>query len=186
MGGILGIGGSASKTDRQHQLQGYGDLQNVFNYGIPAGQAGQQQGQSDLGDASNFWQKILGGDRSAISAALSPEISSITSQNDQNRKQQAAMGTARGGGTNAQNQQQQQVEQGQITNLINGARPQAAQQVQGIGTTELSNSQNLLGLGTGAASNLTGDATKSYETSADMNEKQGAGAGQLASLLLGF
>lgn len=183
MGGFLGLGGSASKTDRNQVLQGYGDLQNVFNYGIPQGKAGQAQGQADLGQSANYWQKLLGGDRSSMMSALSPEISSITGQADQARKQQSAMGTARGGGTNAGDQQQQQQEQGQISNLIAGARPQAAQQMQSIGGQELSNASNLLGLGTNAAGSLTNAATNSYGTTAGQSAQQGQAIGQMAAML---
>lgn len=94
------------------------------------------------------------------------------------------MGTARGGGTNAANQQSQASEQGQVSNLIAGARPQAAQQEQGIGQAELSNSANLLGLGTQAGSSLTNAATNSYQTTSAQNAAQGQAAGQIASALL--
>lgn len=184
MGGFLGVGGSASSTDRKNQLTGYGDLQNVFNYGIPQGQQGQSQGQSDLGSSSSYWGKLLNGDRSSITSALQPEISSITGQGDAARRQASALGTSRGGGTNAANQQSQTAEQGQISNLIAGARPQAAQQLQGIGQTELNNSANLLGLGNQAGTSLTNAATNSYQTTSAQNAAQGQAAGQIASALL--
>lgn len=116
--------------------------------------------------------------------ALSPEISSITGQADQNRKQQSAMGTARGGGTDAINQQQQQNTQGQISQLINQARPQAAQQMQGIGAQELGTGSNLLGLGANAAGALTSDAGNSYATTSAQNQAAGSALGGLASSLL--
>ncbi len=184
MGGMFGLGGSASKTDRKNQLQGYGDLQNIFNYGLPAGQQGQQQGQEQLGQAGSYWSKLLGGDRTSIMSALQPEISSVTDQGNAQRRQAASMGTARGGGTNALNQQSQTQEAKQISNLVAGARPQAAQQVGQIGTTELNNSANLLGLGNQAATNLTNAASNSYGTTAGQAQQQGQAAAQMAAMLL--
>lgn len=184
MGGMFGIGGSASKTDRSNQLTGYGDLQNIFNYGLDSGKQGQAQGQQQLGQAGDYWSKLLTGNRSDIMSAMQPEISSVTGQGDAARRQQSALGTSRGGGTNALNQQAQTKEQAQISNMVAGARPQAAQQVANIGTAELSNSGNLLGLGNNAAGNLTSNATNSYKVTSAQNQAQGQAAGQIASALL--
>lgn len=182
--GFLGIGGSGSQTDRKQQLAGYGDLSNIFNTGLNSGTQNVSQGQSDLGSAAGYNSKILNGDRSAISQALSPEISSITGQADASRRQQAAMGTSRGGGTNAGNQQQQQKEQGAISSVIGGAQPAAAQSLAGIGGTEAGLGSNLLGLSNNAAGNLTGDAINSYKTTSAQNGAAGAALGQIASGLI--
>lgn len=182
--GFLGIGGSGASTDRKQQLAGYGDLSNVFNTGMNSGTSGVNQGQNDLGSAAGYSSKILNGDRSSIMSALSPQISSITGQADAGRRQEAAMGTSRGGGTNAGNQQQNQKEQGAISSAVGGAQPAAAQSLAGVGGTEAGLGANLLGLGNSAASNLTGDAINSYKTTSAQNAAAGAGLGQLASGLI--
>lgn len=184
MGGLFGIGGSASKTDRQNTLTGYGDLQNVFNTGLNTGKPAVAQGQSDLGQAAGYDSKLLNGDRSTIMQALSPQISSITGQADAARRQQAAMGTSRGGGTNANNQQQQQREQGAISSAVGGVQPQAAQSLAGIGGTEAGLGANLLGLANNAGSNLTNDAMESYKTTSAQNGAMGQALGSIASGLI--
>lgn len=192
------MGGSSSNTDRQQQLTGFGDLQNVFNYALPQGQStlsgGQgtaNQGLGELGQAANYNSKILSGNRSAVTEAMAPEINSVTSQANQLRKQQAALGTSRGGGTNAGNQQLGTQEAGQVTNLIAQARPQASQalsqigaQTGGIGLGEMGVGSQLLGLGTGAANDLLSGATNAKQLDNQTNQQAGAGAANLASMLL--
>lgn len=184
--GFLGIGGSASKTDRSNQLAGYGDLSNIYNTGLSQGNNASATGQSELGQASGYDSSILSGNRSSIMSSLSPQISSITGQANQNKKQQSAMGTSRGGGTDALNQQSQQQTQGAITNAIGGAQSGAAKDLAGIGSTEVGTGANLLGLGANAAGTLTGDAASSYATTSAQNAASGAAAGQLAAGLLGL
>lgn len=184
MGGFLGIGGSGSNTDRKQQIAGYGDLSNIFNTGLDTGKSNVAQGTSDLGQSAGYDSKLLNGDRSTILQAISPEVSSITGQADAARRQQAALGTSRGGGTNANNQQIQQREQGAISNAVGGVQPQAAQSLAGIGGTEAGLGANLLGLGNNAAGNLTGDAINSYKTTSAQNGAAGAALGQIASGLI--
>jgi hypothetical protein len=184
--GFLGIGGSSSGTDRKQQLAGYGDLSNVFNTGMQQGSATLGQGQSELGSAAGYDTKILNGDRSSIMSALSPQISSITGQGAANQRQQAAMGTSRGGGTNAADQQLQQREQGQISSAVGGAQPAAAQSLAGIGATESGLGSNLLGLGATGAQDLTGDAINSYRATSANNAALGQGIGQLAAGIIGL
>jgi hypothetical protein len=182
--GFLGIGGSSSSTDRKQQLAGYGDLSNIYNQGISQGNNASATGQGELGEAAGYDSSILNGNRSSIMSALSPQISSITGQANQNKKQQATMGTARGGGTNASNQQTQQQEQGAITKAIGGAQSGAASGLASIGSNETATGANLLGLGANAAGTLTGDASQSYATTSAQNAAAGQAAGQLAAGIL--
>jgi len=168
--GFLGIGGSASKTDRKQYLAGQGNLNNLFNVGISGG-------SDATGKAAGYDSSILSGNRASISQALQPEISGITGRADQQKKQQAAMGTSRGGGTNATNQQADTATQAAITGTINQARPQASQQLASIGS-------NLLNLGENAAATSTGDAASSYEKTSAQNAATGQAAGQAAAALL--
>jgi hypothetical protein len=170
MSGFLGIGGSSSKTDRSQYLGGQGALSNIFNTAIPSG-------ASDTGAAEGFNKSVLSGNRSAITQALQPEIGTITGEANQAKKQQAAMGTSRGGGTNAQNQQLDKQTQAAITGTINQARPEASKQLASIGS-------NLLGLGENAAGQYTGNAASSYATTTANNTAAGQAAGQAAAALL--
>lgn len=170
MGGILGIGGSAAKTDRKDILQSQGNLNNVFNYALPTG-------EKATSDANSYNSKILNGDRSSITQAMAPEVNSITGQADQAKKQEANMGTSRGGGTNAAHQQTQQKEEGAVTDMIAKARPAAAANEANIGS-------NLLGLGENAAGAEGQVAADSYKTSSANASDEGKAAGQLAMTAL--
>jgi hypothetical protein len=182
--GFLGIGGSSSGTDRKNTLAGYGDLGNIFNTGVAQGNQQLSQGNQNTGSAANFDNQILNGNRSSIMSALSPQISSITGQANQARKQQANLGTARGGGVNAGDQQMQQQEQGAISNVVGGAQPAAAKDLAQIGAGQTSAGGNLLGLGANAAGTLTGDSIDSYKTTSANNAALGSAAGTIASSLL--
>lgn len=172
MGGFLGIGGGAVSTDRKNVLQSQGNLNNVFNYALPSG-------EKATSDATNYDSKILNGDRSSITQAMAPEVNSITGQADQAKKQEAAMGTSRGGGTNAANQQTQQKEQGAVTDMIAKARPAAAASEANIGS-------NLLGLGANAAGTAGQLAADSYKTTSANATEQGKAAGNTALSLIGL
>jgi hypothetical protein len=168
--GFLGIGGSSSGTDRKN-------LNNIFNTGLTQGTSDLTQGGADTSKAAGYNSGILGGDRSSIMQALSPEISGITGRADAQRKEQANLGTSRTGGTNADNQQQQQRTDAQVSNLIGTARPQAAQQLASIGANQSGLGTNLLGLGEKTVADM-------YPTDVKKNQETGQAAGQIASALL--
>ena len=52
VGGLFG--GSAAKTDRKQQLAGFGDLSNLFNFGMNSGKAETGQSQDLLGQVDFF------------------------------------------------------------------------------------------------------------------------------------
>jgi len=174
MGGFLGIGGSSANTDRKNTLQGYADLNNVFNFGLSTAQKGAatgaattQTGLAGLTNSLNYWQNLLGGSRTAITQAVAPETNAIQAQSDAAQRQQAAMGTARGGGTAAANQQRQTTTQAAIDQGILAARPQAAQQeaavggkIADVGTTQMAQALNALGISETAGANLTDISSK--------------------------
>jgi hypothetical protein len=185
MGGFLGIGGSSAKTDRAQTLQGYSDLSNVFNFGLDTAKAGSAAGAattgagiSALSQPLQYWQNILSGNRTSMNAAIAPEKNAIQSQGDAQRRQQAALGTARGGGTSAANQQQQTNQMAQVDNALLQARPEAAKETANIGgeLAQVGNAQtaealNALGIGSTAASNLTADSINSRPTSQQINQQ---------------
>lgn len=167
LGGWLAHRHQSSKTDRGQYLQGQGNLQNLFNYGLDSGKAATNEAQ-------NYNSAILTGNRATIAQAEAPEINAITGQADQAKKQQASMGTARTGGTSAANQQRQQQSQGEVSNLIAKARPEAARAQANLGG-------NLLGLGANAASTYTNNAAASLPGSQKQNEQQGQATEQIST-----
>ena len=185
MGGFLGIGGSSAKTDRKQTLQGYGDLQNIFNFGMSSGKSQLTAGQGTLGTAltelqgpASYYQKLLSGNRPALLQAIQPAVNAATDQADAQKRQAAASGTARGGGTNATQQQQDTERMAAIDNALASAKGGAAEgearvagETASIGGTELNTALNLLGLGSNAASNLTSASIGSRPTSNAINQQ---------------
>lgn len=184
MGGFLGIGGSSAKTDRKTTLQGFGDLQNIFNYGLDtsksfvgSGTATTGKGVNALTDSLDFFKKLTSGDRSVVSQAIAPETNAVRSSADAARRNQVAAGTARGGGTAATNQTAEDKSMAEIDNYLFGVRPAAAKEESDIGgklaTVGLGETQAALGFAdlaeTGAA-NLTKTAAESRMTSYKINQ----------------
>jgi len=180
MSGFLGIGGSGAQHNRNINLAAAGNLNNVFNYAMPLGEnlAGQGQattaaGVGDINQSLGYWSKLLSGSRPAMQAAIAPETNAVLSGADASKRQQAAMGTARGGGTAGTNQQLDTTTRATIDNALFGVRPEAAKEtgelgakVAGIGQSELAESLNALGLGE--------DVEKTLST---FGQKSGGGGG---------
>lgn len=212
MGGFLGIGGSSTKADRANVIDSEGYLRNLFNYGLPAGQGQETTGnttlskamsqlgvaQNTVGQAGDYFGKIVSGDRTAVLGAVQPVTENITAATDAQARQEAEMGTARGGGTNAENQALQERKMAATDTAIASARPEAArgelaagQTEAGIGATEggigsmiLQNAMQLLGLSSGAASNLGELALNSQRLNFQQQQATGQAIGQL--LLMGL
>ena len=160
--GFMGIGGKNSKQ----QNQSVNNLESLFNFGFGTGKQANAAGNSALGAAGSYWNSLLGGNRTAAQAAIAPEANQIAAAGDASRRQQAAMGTARGGGVAGANQQQQTGEQAQVDNALFAVRPTAAAQTANIGNSLLSESANLFGTSAGAAGSAGNIATNARSQAA--------------------
>ena len=208
MGGLVSTLGdlfspSSANTDRQTQLKGFGDLSNVFNYGFNTGKTNaatglnaQQAGLQQLAAPANYYQKLLTGNRAAAMSAVAPTVNAINSQTDAQARQASTMGTARGGGVNAGNQQVDTAKQGAVENAITGAREGAASgatgvagATAGIGSSIASQALQLLGLGEHAATSMTSLAGDSRATSNALHRQKAQDAqtfaNQIAQLAFG-
>lgn len=168
-GGFLGIGGSSAKTDRKYTLQGYGELGNVFNYALPTAETGVAAGQAGLGQAQDYYSKILSGNRPAALQAIAPEVSGVLGKEAATRRGIAASGTARGGGLASTEQQAHDQAMGEINNSLFGARAKAAQGETQVGQAQMEDALNALGLGEYAASDLANISAQSRKTSQAIN-----------------
>lgn len=180
MGGLLSalfssgaIGGSSAKTDRSQELAAYGDLGNIFNFGInngknmtATGQTDVATGTSDLGTAADYFKKLTSGGRADMMQAAAPEVAAATSANDAAKRQLATSGTARGGGAAGVNQQRDAATQAQIDQALFNVRPKAAGELAQVGQAEGS-----LGLG----------ETEAGLKSADLAETAAMNLGTLAN-----
>lgn len=174
---------SSAKTDRGNQLSGVQAGWNVFNNGMPlsqkqsaAGEATTNTGLSNLDSAGGFWRDILSGNRTATVTAAAPAVNAETAQLDATKREQAQMGTSRGGGVAAGNQQAQSQGRAAIDNDIFNTRPAAATAVQSIGTTQtqvgnqqLVQSLQALGLSEEQANEIIESSIKSRGTSLQAN-----------------
>jgi hypothetical protein len=160
-------------------------LKNVFNWALPTAESAFGAGQKmlggamdTLGQAGGYYQKLLSGNRPAMLQAVAPETGAVRSASDAAARQQAASGTARGGGVAGANQQREDATMAKIDQLLFGVRPMAAEGATrvgateaGVGGTELAAATNVLGMGTDAAANLGALATKSRSQSFDINRQ---------------
>ena len=80
MSGFLGdafslFSHSGATTDRKHTLAGYGDLSNVFNFGLNQGKRQEGAGADLQGQAGAYYSKLLSGDRAAMMSAVAAQPS---------------------------------------------------------------------------------------------------------------
>ncbi len=179
------VGGNSAKRDRSDYLNSQERMGNVFNQAFGFGQGLEKQGQAttgqgvqDLGASGNFFRRLMSGNRAATTEAMAPQINAVEAQGDAQRRQQAALGTARGGGLAGTNQQAQNQRMAQIDNMLFGAQTGAAKEVGDIGRTEAGVGLGETGQGIGTvagAGNLAATAgemsTKSRELSNQMHRQ---------------
>lgn len=94
------------------------------------------QGQSDIGNASKFWNSILSGDSSKVSQALSPEIGAAKKSAQEQTKANSIFGT-RSGGTAASNAATNDKVHSDITSLIGSLTNSSASNLGSIGSSLL-------------------------------------------------
>lgn len=184
------MGGGPSSQEKQQQQQSFNQLgqisQQALNTAQPFGQAGQQT----LDTLTNYYKSLFGGDRSAVMSAIQPATSSATAAADAQKKQQATMGTARTGGTAAENQTIDDQVRAQIDNLIASVGPQAASSLEGIGNTQIQAMMSALGLGSGAASSagslIGSDINSQRQASSQLWGSLLGGAGQLGAAAIPY
>lgn len=168
LGKLFGGGGGA-KTDRSQTLQGYGDLQSAFNFGLDnskqltsTGTGDISQGKNILGDPLKYWQTLLRGDRTQTAAAIAPESNATLARADATKRQAETIGTARGGGVAGENRTIDDRTRAELDNYLFGVRPAAAGEVgkiggefADIGTKEIGEGLGFGGLAESSASGLT-------------------------------
>jgi hypothetical protein len=197
MGGVLGIGQSGSqKTDRGNQLAATQADWNLFSQGMNNGVAGEAAGTTDLGTAKStlgtaqqYFENLLTAGRTQTAASSAPAINATLAGADATRNAEGTFGTGRSGGTVAANRTAATTTQGSIDNIINQnlqtSRATGAQgltQVAGlqnlIGSTELANAMQLLGLSSDSANSILNNATGSKATDPNTAGAIGSAVGE--------
>ena len=196
--GFLGIGGSSQQTDRANELSGLQSQWNIFGQGVnlmdqtnATGQQLQGQGQTNLNNASQYWNNLLTAGRTQTAQQSAPAVNAALAQSNAATTQGAQFGSGRSGGTAAQNAERQTQTQGSIDNIINsnlvGGKAAAAQWLQGIGETQLSaggqsinQALSALGISGDAGENVATDAQSTYAASKANSQELG---GAISSIL---
>ena len=135
--------------------------------------------------AQGYWAQLLSGNRPALQKAVAPEANAIQAAGDAQRRQQATMGTARGGGVAALNQTADTARAAQIDNLLFGAQEKAAVGEAELGSREVKQAIAELGVAGNAAANLTAISADSRKTSIAANNQIQAQIGGLIEGALG-
>jgi hypothetical protein len=189
MGGIVQsignlVGGSAAKTDRKQELAGFGQLNNLFNFGMQSGSNETSQSQGLLGQAGSYYSSLLSGNRQATMQAVSPTVNAANAQTSAAQRGIATSGTARGGGANQTALTLGDQNRSNIDNAVNAAKAGAAGGATSTGGTMASQAGNLLGLGENAATSSTGIAANSRFESNALHEQSVQAAGNLTNSAL--
>ena len=200
--GFLGIGGSAATTDRANELSGLQSQWNVFGQGLnltgqqnQTGQQQQAQGQTNLNNASQYWNNLLTAGRTQTAQQSAPAVDAALAGKDAATTQSAQFGSGRSGGTAAGNQQRDTTTQGNIDQIINqnltGGKAAAAQGLQSIGGTELAvgstsinQALSALGISGNAGENVATDAAGTYQDSANRASAAGSAVGGAINSIL--
>ena len=206
------MSGKNTNTATSDTFSSIGDLSNVFNYGLPAGESSLatgatttaagvgtlQNATSNLDPVTKYWSDILSGNRTAVMGAVAPTVNAVNDASDARLRQTANMGTSRGGGINSDLQQDQTRRQSEIDNAINQVRPQAAEgltkavatkgalgsELTSAGISEQGIGANLLGTSTTAAG--SSGSLSLNEQAQSFTQDQALGEGLGSALLLGL
>lgn len=163
-GSLLGGGGNTNQ-DRNTQQSAWGNLSGVSGFGTGTG-------ENDINQGSGFWSSILSGDPNKIATAIAPEAKIIRGQAQQQKNQLAQFGN-RSGGTGGAAQQINSNATGSIDNLINQLIPQAANNLDSLGS-------GLLNTSVGASSTLGNQAAQQLQF--DTQQQNAAGGGLFGML----
>lgn len=147
MSGFMGFGQSGGESSANKGLN------NIFNYSLPESQQTQATGQNELGGAADYFRKLLTAGRQETAQSSAPATNAVLSSADARKRQEATTGTGRTGGTAELNHERGAGTDATIDNIINqnlvGGRMEGAKGLQTVGSTELADAAQLLGIGSG-------------------------------------
>jgi len=136
---IIGAGGAiAGSLIGSHKTKAQNEaLQTqtqIEKFGLQTAQKDIPAGEKALGQSLDYYTPLLTGNRQAMMEAEGPQISTLA-QNYMNAKKQISQFAPRGGGTTSTLAQAPFNLADQITQLLEGARTNAASQVANIGSS---------------------------------------------------
>lgn len=176
--GLTMFGGHASNTDRQNQLESWGDLKNIMYNTSQTGRDQVTEGSKGLSSSADYFKALMSGDQAKMSQVLAPQISVIQGQKQQQLNTTAQFGN-RSGGTNASMQKGTEDANRSIQELFDMLGPEAAKEFAAISGTQESLGAGQEALSTSAASNL-GNNSGTTRLADRQSEQEAAQAGATA------
>lgn len=148
------------------QSQAWQGLQDIFSTSKGFGDTSSKKGSANQDLAGDYWGSLVKGDKTKMAAAVGPEASAARSSADAQKRQTAQMGTARTGGANSQAQTIDDSVRAQINQMLFSIRPEAAKQIEALGSQQIAQMLQALGIGEGAAGTLGSQAGQQAQTDA--------------------
>lgn len=132
-----------------------------------------QQGGQNLGQATDYYSGVLGGDRSKILAHMSPEISGVL---DSYRGAEGKIGrNLRGGSRDYAQAELDRQKVGQVAGLIPQARRNAAEAMGDLGGQYLAGGTSLTGQGVAAAGGAANASSQLYGNATAQSQQEAQG-----------
>lgn len=171
----MGLFTGADKYEKQQQANSWNNLSNIASSSLSSAKGLEATGKENTGVATDFFRGVAKGDRTA----MAPAINAVTESADAAKREQAQMGTARGGGASSYNQQVEQKTREVIANLMGQSQAGAATELANIGGNETQSMLSALGISSGTESNLSSALHQ------DISEKNASAAKMWGALIGG-
>lgn len=162
----------AQQKERQTQLDAFGRPM-------------LQDGNQNLGIVQDYLRRLASGDRSLTMETLAPEINAMTQGQQGATSMQRSLMPRGGMGAAASAQLPYQL-QGNINNLVFGARPNAMAQLGQLGGNQASLGLGAMGQGAGLTNNMLQYGLNARNQSMQEGMAMGQGIGGLGQLLFQF
>lgn len=173
--GLSALGNKLSQEKPNALEQGVlNNDQTAQNLGLSTGQNLLGMGNQAINPVLNYWSSILSGNRGLATSALAPEISRI-GQGYQQAGQTSAALNPRGGTSAEFNAELPFQQQRDVSSLFQQARPQAATQMQGLGTSLLGQGSNALYASTAAGRDILTQQAQMRQREMERGKSTGAG-----------
>lgn len=175
----------SSHGRRQASIEGWQDLEKIFNQGLNVGKTEIGAGETASNQAQNFFSTLASGDRAAIERAIGPSVSALTGEAQQEKNTLAEFGGGRSGGTNAEIQALGERTSGEITNMINSLLVGSNQELATIGAERTGAGLTGLNIASGPANSLADWAIHNTDQATAARQAQQSAIGQMIGSLLG-
>jgi hypothetical protein len=173
--GIFDSFKGASTGEKKQESDTWQNMSNLFGSTYGHSEQIGQKGIANMGDAAGFFKGVLSGDRTKVAPGTNAAVDSA----DAAKREQAQMGTARGGGAVGNNQQIEAHTRQLISSLLGEAQTNAAGALGTLGENQVGEMGSLLNTASGTEANLSNTLHK------DVQEKNASAAKMWGTLISG-